>query len=368
MADTSDRESWRSWTARPPLDEPGVGWVVRRHADVRSVLEDPRYVVPPAEPAGPVGSLAWLRASVARFCNGPEHARRRAIATAEIDRLDPRWLRERARQWTASVVDRAGREPFDVMERLARIVPVGVVCAGLGVSDDDDLAGAIDDVIAVSAAWRPDAAAEHRSRAEGATQRLTRLLGGGTVEATANRIGVLVQACDATAGLIGNALNLALRLPPSRAASWPVEAVLAETLRYDPPVWSTRRRTAVPVELDGRWLPAGTTVLLHLAAANRDPAVVDDPHRFDPSRAEAHRVGPPPFSGASDAPGSGPMPAPHLTFGHGRRPCPGGDAALALAGGVVEVVLAGCQLADPHVALEPSPNLRIPSRLEVARR
>lgn len=328
----------------PPVNEPGIGWVVRRHADVRSVLEDPRYVVPPAEAAGPLGSLPWLRASVARFRDGPEHARRRAIATAEIDRLDPRWLRERALQWTASVVDRSGREPFDVMERLARGVPVGVLCAGLGVGDDD-LDGAVEDVIAVAAAWHPEAAAEQRSRAEGATQRLTRLFGDGSAEAaTANRIGVLVQACDATAGLIGNALNLALRLPPSWVASWPVEAILAETLRYDPPVWSTLRRTAVPVELDGHRLPAGTTVLLHLAAANRDPAVVADPHRFDP------------------------CPSPHLTFGHGRRPCPGGDAALALAGGVVEVVLARCRLADPHVALEPSPNLRIPSRLEVARR
>jgi len=205
------------------------------------------------------------------------------------------------------MVDRAGREAFDVMERLARRVPVGVLCAGLGVGDDD-LKGAVDDVIAVSAAWHPDAGAERRSGAEGATQRLTRLLGGGTAEATANRIGVLVQACDATAGLIGNALNLALRLPQSCGASWPVEAILA------------------------------------------------DPHRFDPSGAGA------------DAEAAGTVSSQHLTFGHGRRPCPGGDAALALAGGVVEVVLARCRLTDPHVTLEPSPNLRIPSRLEVARR
>lgn len=165
------------------MDEPGVGWVVSRHADVRSVLADPRYVVPPAEPAGPVGSLRWLR---------------------------------------ASVVDRAGREPFDVMAGLARRVPVGVLCAGLGVGDE---------------------------------------------------------------------------------------------------------------ELDG-------------AAPGRVASFLQQLGRTGPWRTGAV----------------------HLTFGHGRRPCPGGDAALALAGGVVEVVLARCQLADPHVTLEPPPNLRIPSRLEVARR
>jgi hypothetical protein len=37
-------------------------------------------------------------------------------------------------------------------------------------------------------------------------------------------------------------------------------------------------------------------------------------------------------------------------------------------GGVVEAVVARCQLADPEVAFEPSPNLRIPSSLEVVRR
>jgi cytochrome P450 len=46
-------------------------------------------------------------------------------------------------------------------------------------------------------------------------------------EATAARIGVLVQACDATAGLIGNA-----------AVSG---CTIAETLRDDPPVRATRR-------------------------------------------------------------------------------------------------------------------------------
>jgi cytochrome P450 len=64
-------------------------------------------------------------------------------------------------------------------------------------------------------------------------------------------------------------------------------------------------------------------VLLDLDAANRDPAVFDDPHRFDPER-RADR---------------------HLSFGHGLRPCPGADHAQALAGGVIEAVL-------PRVALE----------------
>jgi cytochrome P450 len=327
--------------AGPPLRDEPTGWVLRSHADVRWALGDPRFVVPPAAPGDADGALGRLRSSVSRFSNGAEHVRRRAVAQAEIDRLDAGRLRERAARWTAAVIGRAGGERFDVMAQLARRVPVRALCDALG-AGGEGLDGAVDDVISVAAAWHPGAGDFWRSRAEPAVQRLTKLLGGAGDETTANRIGVLVQACDATAGLIGNALNLALRLPPG--GPWPVASILAETLRYDPPARATRRRATAPVRLGGHTLEAGTAVRLDLAAANRDPAVFADPHRFDPGRAES----------------------PHLAFGQGRRPCPGGHLALALAGGVVQTVLDRCRLADPQVAFEPSPNLRIPSRLEVA--
>jgi cytochrome P450 len=39
-------------------------------------------------------------------------------------------------------------------------------------------------------------------------------------------------------------------------------------------------------EVAGTRLPKGTPIMLMLAAANRDPAVFADPHRFDPDRAD----------------------------------------------------------------------------------
>lgn len=119
------------------------------------MLEDARFVVPPAEPGGPVGGLRWLRSSVSRFSNGPEHERRRAIGQVEIDGLDPRRLRDEAARWTTRVVERPGGEPFDAMALLARRVPVGVLCAGLGVAGGDP-DNAVDDVPAVGAAWDPE--------------------------------------------------------------------------------------------------------------------------------------------------------------------------------------------------------------------
>jgi hypothetical protein len=46
----------------------------------------------------------------------------------------------------------------------------------------------------------------------------------------------------------------------------------------------TFRKAAEDVELDGVRVPAGTNVIINTAAANRDPAVYDDPDRLDITR------------------------------------------------------------------------------------
>ncbi|HET9140618.1 MAG TPA: hypothetical protein VFO68_14730, partial [Actinophytocola sp.] len=74
--------------------------------------------------------------------------------------------------------------------------------------------------------------------------------GGVWDEATAARIGLLVQACDATAGLVRNA--------GERGADGTPEETVAATLREDPPVRSTRRvRDGEPVTVDLSTLPFG---------------------------------------------------------------------------------------------------------------
>ncbi|HMG61817.1 MAG TPA: hypothetical protein VK599_02620, partial [Streptosporangiaceae bacterium] len=58
----------------PPLASSGAGeWTARRDADIRAVLADPRFTVPPPGPGGPPGTVSWLRASVSRFASGDEH-------------------------------------------------------------------------------------------------------------------------------------------------------------------------------------------------------------------------------------------------------------------------------------------------------
>src|SRR5262249_57895186 len=76
------------------------------------------------------------------------------------------------------------------------------------------------------------------------------------------------------------------RLPESDdAASLPfARMVVAESLRLHPPSWFVGRRAIADVEVMGRGLPAGSTVLLSPYVVQRDARWFADPERFDPDR------------------------------------------------------------------------------------
>ncbi|MEH0982993.1 cytochrome P450 [Micromonospora sp. CPCC 205556] len=320
--------------APPTFDGTHGLWSVTRHADVRAILTDPAFRVPQAAP-GAAGTLAWLRGAVARFSGPDRHPVRRAAAVATLTALDPDLLRRDAARLTAEELDR-NRDRLDVSARLARGVPLRVLAARLGLTDP---AAAVPAVAAVAAAYQPGAGPAATRRADDAVATLVAMAPPDPPEVLANRLGLLVQACDATAGLIGTGTRYALLLSPSVSTA----ALLAEVLRLDPPVRGTRRIAATATGIGGQPIPAGATVLLRFDAANRDPAVFAAPDRLAPGR-------------------------PALTFGAGPHRCPGERHALALALGVLEVLRErGLRIvAEPRH--EPHPLLRVPTDLAVTPR
>jgi cytochrome P450 len=266
---------------------------VTRHADVVAVLADPRFDVLAAAPA-PHG-LGWLRGAVSRFRRGPAHTHRRALAVAALATVSPAHLRAAAR---SLAVDKAVA-PQDV--------PVAVLATALG---------AVGPVATAVAAVTPGyfgGVWSGQSGVDEAVRELVDVFGGEATDAVAARIGLLVQAHDATGRLVGNAQARLRGHRPSQLA-----AVVAESLRHEPAVPVMRRECLVGHELPGHGhVPAGALVILDIAAANRDPAVFADPHRFDPHRPSLDRV---------------------LTFGSGPRSCPGREHALALATATLEGV------------------------------
>jgi cytochrome P450 len=80
-----------------------------------------------------------------------------------------------------------------------------------------------------------------------------------------------------------------------------IPAAVEEALRYDTSLQSVRRVTTAPVTLAGVEIPAGATLLVALASANRDPGVHDHADVFDVGRSQAK----------------------HVSFGHGPHACVG---------------------------------------------
>ncbi|MFO8074782.1 MAG: cytochrome P450, partial [Egibacteraceae bacterium] len=68
-------------------------------------------------------------------------------------------------------------------------------------------------------------------------------------------------------------------------------AVAEETLRYDAPVQLRDRVALADLRIGDVDVAAGTTLLLLLAAANRDPARFPSPERFDPDREAGGHLG-----------------------------------------------------------------------------
>lgn len=327
-------------TCGPPSFEPERGWTVTRHADVRAALTDPAFQVPAVD-TGPPGTLAWLRATVSRFSPPPRHAERRAVVVAALAPLNPDDLRHDAARLTVAALDRAG-DRVDVMRELARPVPLRVLAHRLGFADP---AAAGTAVAVVAAAYHPGVDPALTAQADRAVAALLALAPDAPPTVRANLIGLLVQACDATAGLIGAAAHHLLH-PAALSASVTAATadLLAEVLRLDPPVRATRRVTVDGVRLGEQELPAGSPVLLRFDAANRDPHAFTDPATFQPGR-----------------PGAG-----LVTFGAGERGCPGDLHALALATGVFGVLRERCRRGPKPLHHEPHPTLRVPTTLEVS--
>jgi cytochrome P450 len=281
--------------------------------EIRAILGDPGYRVPDPGSGAPPGTMLWLRQAVARFSEGADHARRRSLAEHLLRPVHPGLLRARARKATIAVIDAAGTAPFDVMALVARRIPGLVLAGALGAADPEQVIGHLCPVAAAYLTGPADPA--DPAAADGGVARLTELLPGGPGEEVAARIGLLIQAYDATAGLIGNAVVAGMRAPGPVTAA----ALVQQTLRHDPPVRVTRRVG-----------PAGETIALDLAAAGNDPAG-------------------------------------HLQFGSGPRACPGAAHACALAEGAVAAVLERCRRTGAETTYPPPPALHTPERLEVLR-
>ena len=121
--------------------------------------------------------------------------------------------------------------------------------------------------------------------------------------------------------------------------------MVEEVLRYEPPVQFLGNRVAVAdLTVAGTVIPAGSPLVLVLAAGNRDPGRFPDPDSFHPDRTDNA----------------------HLGFGNGIHYCFG--APLARVEAQVALPALARRLVNPRLVADPppyrpNPNLRGPRHL-----
>ncbi|MFC4017962.1 cytochrome P450 [Micromonospora sp. GCM10011542] len=336
--------------AHGPLVQAGpVFSVVTGYAEADEILRDSRFGVMddalrdqflPGWRDSP--AVASISRSMLRT-NAPDHSRMRRLAAGAFTPRRIAAMRAvveaQAEELVGAMRERArDGEPVDFMAEFAYPLPVGVICALLGVPAADrplfrrwaaDLTGVLEpeitpqelavadqgatelrdyfaalvrdrraapaddlttalvgvhDADGHDSASAPRGGAPDRMRADGA-----RLSG---EELLANLVVLLVAGFETTTNLLGNGLVVLLDHP--RAADALRErpdfapGYVEELLRYDSPVQLTTRISQAPATCGGAELPAGSWTLLLLGAANRDPRRYPEPQRFDPWRQQVH--------------------------------------------------------------------------------
>ena len=315
-----------------PFGEPA--WLVTRHADVRTVMSDPRFSRSPAVTRDAPRVAQQFTDGGILAMDPPDHTRLRRLVAKAFTMRRVEALRPGAERIAADLADRmeADGGPVDLVESFALPLPVTVICELLGVPyADRDRFRAWSDAILSTSSLTPD---EVRASSGQFMQYMMGLIAqrraaptddllGGLVlaydegdrlndqELISLAISLLVAGHETTASQIPNFLYVLMSHPDEMRLLHDkpelIPAAVEELMRWVP-LFATAvfpRYANEDVELSGVVIPAGDPVLPSIASANRDERVFADPDRIDFTR----------------------QPAPQVGFGHGMHHCLGAPLA-----------------------------------------
>ena len=307
----------------PVLPQPDGSVLLSRHSDLERIYKDTTlYSSDKKQAFAPkfgVGSPLFEHHTTSLvFSDPPLHTRVRKIMTSA---LTPRAI-QRMEPGLVSTVDylldrMEGKDEVDLIEDFASSIPIQIIGNLLDVPMDERgplrdwslaILGALEptltdeqlkrghDSVTEFKTYLEDLVARRRAKpGDPETDVLTRLIRGEGADAQLSEI-ELLQNCifilnaghETTTNLIGNGLALLNDHPGEKARLLEnpglITTAIEEFLRYASPNQLGNRETTQEIEIDGLKVPKGTNLHLVIGAANRDPAVFDDPQRFDITR------------------------------------------------------------------------------------
>jgi cytochrome P450 len=288
---------------------------------VHAALRDQRLRVPQGmflASQGITSGPLWDRiaTSLISLDGAAHHRLRRLVSKAFTPRATAR-LRTTVIDVITELVDRhAAGGRCEVVTDIARQYPIPIICALLGAPSEDwqlfsdwtddifkafswnvaaempvilaaweELDAYIDDMVAHRRHALTDDLISELIRAEDDGDRLS------ADELRMLVAGLLMAGTDTTRNQLAASVHVLcdhprqwalLRQHPELAAN-----AVEETMRHSPIAFAALRTAVEDVEIAGVMIPAGTLVIANTGAANRDPAVYDDPDRLDITRDDA---------------------------------------------------------------------------------
>ncbi|MEU0478530.1 cytochrome P450 [Streptosporangium sp. NPDC006013] len=318
--------------SRFPFPDGHQGWLVTGYDLVRALLADPRFSsrkelmrhhplidygdieVPPAPP----GEFLLM--------DEPQHGRYRKPLVGKFTVRRMRLLTERVEQITADHLDameKAGPQ-VDLVTAFAKPIPAIVICELLGVPYEDRgffqenidkfLGGEVGDeelIAAYTATQQYLAELVAAKRANPTDDVLSDLLDSDLTDEELQGMALILLSAgfDTTANMLALGTFALLRNPDQlaalRAEPTLTDQAVEELLRYLSVAKQFHRVALEDIELGGHTITAGTTVILSLNTANRDPERFPNPHVLDLRRQDGG----------------------HLAFSHGIHQCLGQQLA-----------------------------------------
>ncbi|GAA3655756.1 cytochrome P450 [Nonomuraea antimicrobica] len=318
--------------SRFPFPDGHQGWLVTGYDLTRSILADPRFSsrkeLMRHHPTIDYGDIEVPPAPPGEFLlmDEPQHGRYRKPLVGKFTVRRMRLLTERVAQITAEHLDameKAG-PTADLVTAFAKPIPAIVICELLGVPYEDRgrfqenidkfLGGEAGDeelIAAYLATQQYLAELVAAKRANPTDDVLSDLTDSDLTDEELKGMALILLSAgfDTTANMLALGTFALLRNPEQlaalRADPGLADQAVEELLRYLSVAKQFYRVALEDVELGGHTITAGTTVILSLNTANRDPERFPNPHTLDLHRQDGG----------------------HLAFSHGIHQCLGQQLA-----------------------------------------
>ncbi len=312
--------------------EPSGLWLTFDHASANAVLRDRRLgrIWRDREPADRFEPFNLLHRNQMMENEPPAHTRLRRLVAGAFARGHVERLRPRVRELAGRLLDDVDPARFDVLAEYAEPLPVLVIAELLGVPTElapqlrawsqaivrmyevaptpeqqeaavlaaSDFAETVRELARARAADPRDDLVSDLVAAREGDARLSE------DEVVASAVLLLNAGHEASVNVFGNGL-VAMLERGLRPDPGDVPACVEEMLRFDPALHLFERTATADVTIGAVTVREGEKVAALLGAANRDPAVFDEPDEFRPTR----------------------EPNPHLAFGVGVHFCLGAPLA-----------------------------------------